>query len=360
MGAKVYDFKWTDSFRDARNFSLSKAAGNWILVLDADEVISPADYGKLKELVTPPSPPLTKRGLGGVTAYSFTTRNYVGPVSMNWGPNDGQYKEEAGSGWFPSNKVRLFPNDSRIRFEKPVHEMVEDSLLRLGMKIRQCDIPIHHYGKLNKEEIRAKGEDYYHLGRKKLAEQGEQDVNAIYELAMQSSELEKYDEAVEYWKKLILLMPGFEKAYYGLGTCYFRLGKYEEARAAYGKVMQIGPAAKDQVVMYATSEILTGNAGAAVSHLEDLLKKDPSFSLALLAVTAAYFCAGRKEKGFEYVKKVEQTQFVLAPYITDIAKLLISEQRFDYAVPLLEAAVETNNITNETRELLEECRKKPA
>ncbi len=44
FGAKVYDFAWTDSFSDARNFSLSKASGEWILVLDADEVISPSDY----------------------------------------------------------------------------------------------------------------------------------------------------------------------------------------------------------------------------------------------------------------------------------------------------------------------------
>ena len=51
FGAKVYDFQWTDSFSDARNFSLSKATGDWILVLDADEVISERDYGKLRELI---------------------------------------------------------------------------------------------------------------------------------------------------------------------------------------------------------------------------------------------------------------------------------------------------------------------
>ncbi len=43
-------------------------------------------------------------------------------------------EEEAGTGWFPSNKVRLFPNDRRIRFENPVHEFVEYSLMRLGIK----------------------------------------------------------------------------------------------------------------------------------------------------------------------------------------------------------------------------------
>ena len=238
FGAKVYDFRWTDSFSDARNFSLSKASGSWVLVLDADEVISPDDYEKLKELVTTtPPPPLPKKGTrkksslkkaadadspkgeqGVRTAFSFITRNYVGPVSANWHPNDGVYKEEAGSGWFPSGKVRLFPNDKRIRFEKPVHETVEDSLLGIGMKISDSGIPIHHYGKLNKDVIRSKGEEYYQLGMKKLSEQGEPDPQALYELSVQATELEKYDEALELWKKLTGLKPDFAKAHYGMGT----------------------------------------------------------------------------------------------------------------------------------------------
>lgn len=36
---KIYDFKWDDDFAAARNFSISKASNNWILVLDADEEV---------------------------------------------------------------------------------------------------------------------------------------------------------------------------------------------------------------------------------------------------------------------------------------------------------------------------------
>ena len=36
---KVYEFKWIDDFAAARNFSLGKASVDWILVLDADELI---------------------------------------------------------------------------------------------------------------------------------------------------------------------------------------------------------------------------------------------------------------------------------------------------------------------------------
>ena len=42
LGAKVFDFTWTNDFSEARNYSLSKASGDWILVLDADEISLPS------------------------------------------------------------------------------------------------------------------------------------------------------------------------------------------------------------------------------------------------------------------------------------------------------------------------------
>ncbi|MFL0197105.1 glycosyltransferase [Clostridium sp. WILCCON 0269] len=37
---KIYDFQWCNDFSKARNYSISKAPGEWILVLDADEVVT--------------------------------------------------------------------------------------------------------------------------------------------------------------------------------------------------------------------------------------------------------------------------------------------------------------------------------
>lgn len=37
---KLFTFIWDDSFCDARNFSISKATGDWILIIDSDEMMT--------------------------------------------------------------------------------------------------------------------------------------------------------------------------------------------------------------------------------------------------------------------------------------------------------------------------------
>ena len=159
FGAKVYDYAWNNDFSAARNESLSRASGDWIFILDCDEVISQRDYVALRKLVD-------SKKMG--SAYTFTTRNYMSCANVEgWVKNDGLYSvEEAGTGWIPSCKVRLVPNDRTIRFEKPVHELLEPSLKRAGKKILNSDIPIHHYGKLVTKQCLSKGEEYYQLERK--------------------------------------------------------------------------------------------------------------------------------------------------------------------------------------------------
>lgn len=54
--SNIYDFKWTDDFSDARNFSFSKAIMDYIYVADADEVIDEENqklFLQLKEVLLP-------------------------------------------------------------------------------------------------------------------------------------------------------------------------------------------------------------------------------------------------------------------------------------------------------------------
>ena len=49
--SRIYDFSWQDDFSAPRNFALSKAAGDWIVFLDADEYFSPGTAGNLRTFI---------------------------------------------------------------------------------------------------------------------------------------------------------------------------------------------------------------------------------------------------------------------------------------------------------------------
>jgi len=51
-GADVHYFEWINDFSAAKNHAMSKAKGDWVLVLDADEYLLPADAIRLKETLS--------------------------------------------------------------------------------------------------------------------------------------------------------------------------------------------------------------------------------------------------------------------------------------------------------------------
>ena len=57
MGAKVFHFEWINDFSAAKNFALSKAKGNWIAFLDADEYLREEDAHRLFKMLQQMKPP---------------------------------------------------------------------------------------------------------------------------------------------------------------------------------------------------------------------------------------------------------------------------------------------------------------
>lgn len=51
LGAKVYCFPWQDDFSKARNFALSKAKGDWLILLDADEYFTAKTAGNIRQVI---------------------------------------------------------------------------------------------------------------------------------------------------------------------------------------------------------------------------------------------------------------------------------------------------------------------
>lgn len=48
---KVYYYKWNDNFAEARNYAFEKATGDYIMWLDADDVVPDGDCLKIKKLI---------------------------------------------------------------------------------------------------------------------------------------------------------------------------------------------------------------------------------------------------------------------------------------------------------------------
>ena len=344
LGAQVYEFAWTDSFSDARNFSLSKAQGKWIFVLDGDEVISSLDYGALRKAVNERP-----------AAYSFMTRNYVQYSNITgWTANDWKYAEEGGSGWIPSKKVRLFPNDKRIRFENPVHEFIEQSLARIRMTIKPIDVPIHHYGKLDMEKTVAKGENYFKLGIKKIEEKGEKDYKALLELAVQSDELRKYEEGTGLWKRVTEMRPDAPLGFHCLGNAYYQLGRYDESALSLERAMKLSPS-RDTIQLYASCKIFKKEADAAIPLLEQLLKKETHYPMAQGVLMVACLCTGRKEKGLEHLDKLRTLWTNLDEFLEIFGRKLLDAGNTEYATRLLEAVVEAGIMGKGIPLLLADC-----
>jgi Flp pilus assembly protein TadD len=235
-----------------------------------------------------------------------------------------------------------------------VHEFVEGTLGKAGIEIKYSDIPVHHYGRFDTGKIIAKGKEYFLLGKKKI-DQMKGDVKALKELAVQASELGEYDTAVELWEKVIELTPNDSVAFLNIGYAYMMLEKYEEAHVLSRRAMEINPDMKEAALNYAGSEFIIGDTKKTISVLEALLRKDPDYPPAVALLAAAYYVDGQKKEGLVLFEKLRKKRFNCNELMNGTTKSLMAQGKFNQAFLLLEAAVETNNITKDTKTLLAEC-----
>lgn len=64
----------------------------------------------------------------------------------------------------------------------------------------------------------------------------------LYRKALDLSKLERYGEALKYFRQAVVIAPGYSKAFYEMANCQAYLGKYEDAIRLYNCAIDIDPA----------------------------------------------------------------------------------------------------------------------
>jgi GT2 family glycosyltransferase len=363
FGAKVFDFPWTGDFSAARNQSLAHATGEWVFIMDADEVISPRDHGEIRALA--------RRKSKGPVAYSFSQRHYLNnPSIIGWRANEGEYPEETGAGWVTSSQVRLAPRRKDVFYANVVHELMDASLAAQKIPIYRAKTIVHHYGKLDTTKDIQKGEDYYLLGKIKY-ESNPHDVKNIYELAKQASVLGKHMEAVELLRKLLTKMeekpesenhknmllltrPGLTAEIYTiLASTYLRLGRYDEARESAEKAIAVPDKDRSAIVIYSECEIIAGSLENAAKELEALLTQDTDYPPARMTGLILSVILEKKEEAKNFLAAFGRGNLSVIQFINTFAGHLHATGRGDAAMKLLAFFKENNIATEETIRLME-------
>jgi len=197
--SKLYDFVWIDDFSAARNFAFSLATNNYILWLDADDVILEADrelFLELKKVLDP--------AVDSVTMHYHLSQDVNGKVTSSLRRN------------------RLVKRSNNFKWIGAVHEYLEvgGSILNSEVAITHC--ALSHDSERNLRiytERMAKGESF-----------GPRD---LYYYANELNDHHQHEEAINFYQQFLSTKQGWIEdniaACGKIADCLLALSKREES-----------------------------------------------------------------------------------------------------------------------------------
>lgn len=172
---KVYDYEWKNDFSDARNYSITKATNEIILILDADEIIKSMDKIQLEKI-------LSNMKVGRLLRINEYSRQGIAY----------KYHERVG---------RLFIK-SHYRYEGIIHEQ----LVPINhSNIDYYDIPliVEHSGYEGELETRRNKAERNIALLKAALEKSPGDPYLIYQIGKSYYMEENYNSSCEYFSQVL-------------------------------------------------------------------------------------------------------------------------------------------------------------
>lgn len=276
FGARVCSVAWENDFAAARNASIAAATGDWLLHMDADEMLDPEAARRIRALVDADG--------HGADAIELILANYANdPRAYRWtpvAPNDPYAHGYAG--YLRVGLLRLFRNRCGFEYREPVHENITESVLEHGGRIRSEDILIHHYG-YDAGKVRSAGKSalYLEIARKK-AVQRPNDTKTLHDLAEQALSQGFTDEAEAACRRALAIDPFHLDSATTLANMLLNRGDAAEARTLLENLENAGIAPPHLVTALAALACRDGRLQEAQSRIEAVLQAEPNAILARL------------------------------------------------------------------------------
>ena len=394
-GAKILSIPWQDDFSAARNAVLAEATGDWLLHVDADEVVDPDGARRIREIVDNdgqgadaievilanysddmrawrwvPVPPSKGANVGQTVSLP---RGYVPGDREDLPPLKGDREDilplkesgedgpplkgsggdipplKGGRGDVPAHSMsrgyagyiavgllRLFRNHRGFEYREAVHENITESVAEHGGVVRPEPIIIHHYGFAgDPAKAQAKATFYRRIAQTK-AEQRPNDPKAWHDLAEQSLACGDAAAAENAARKALSIAPNDLSAASILANILLNRGDLDEARELFERLEQSGISAHHVGTVLGAIACRQGRLEEARQRLEDTINRCPNAVQAYLYLARTLDRLGDIPAAHTQLEKAQE----IAPRIQEIADRLqahdlrqAGERQFKYGIP---------------------------
>lgn len=201
FGAKIHEFAWIDDFSAARNFSFGQVSSDFIMWLDADDVLKSEDLVKLRRL---------KDALRPAHAY-LMAYDYA--------------QDEFGNSMCRLYRHRIVPRRPEVFWKYPIHECL--SIPEAWRQV-MTDITVTHK-RTAKEAARDAGRNLALL--RKAADKSPDDRRIQFYLGKELAHAGLVDEAIPVLRSFLTDPDWHENrisAHLLLAQCYYRKGEWKK------------------------------------------------------------------------------------------------------------------------------------
>ncbi|MBI6546175.1 MAG: glycosyltransferase, partial [Cyanobacteria bacterium NC_groundwater_1444_Ag_S-0.65um_54_12] len=249
-GAKIGYFPWNGDFAAARNASIDLAQGDWILILDADETITPHSVKELRALS------LNKNYIG----YACIIENLVG--------------EKEGDGRQLAMILRFFQRRPDMHYEGIIHEQIVPAAQRTGLPNGTSQIRIVHRGYINKC-VNERNKNQRNLDILLRQEQAEPDnPYCQFNLGQTYKLLKEHQKAEQHYRESLEILKARNAPndipYYA--NLFFSFSDLLGVKGCYDEALAVAEDGIERFPQYADLRFTKGNHLLATGRYEEALK----------------------------------------------------------------------------------------